>query len=126
MVVWERQFRRVSLTDSDSVEVEDMEELVVNSNDTTGDTDVELDDEVEDAYASTKAMGDADCEVHSLISFLVKFQLMIHYFLCLKALSKQKKSDCTADIHTISKHDCEHIGPDTGNPEYGHWCTVCQ
>lgn len=91
--------------DGDVVEdMEDVEELAVGSDDATGDTDVDLDDEAEEAYASTKAMGDADR----------------------KALSKQTKTDRTADIRTIFKHDREHINPDTGNLEDGHLCTICQ
>ena len=36
------------------------------------------------------------------------------------------KSDRTADIRTIFKHDKGHVNPDTGATEDGYWCTLCQ
>lgn len=66
-----------SEVEADDSDVDDgdkeVEGSAVNSNDGAGNTDMELDDETEEAYASTKAMGDADREVNKLIFFLIIF-----------------------------------------------------
>jgi hypothetical protein len=110
--------------DGDVVEdMEDVEELAVGSDDATGDTDVDLDDEAEEAYASTKAMSDADRKVCSPISFSIKICLTIVYsYVQRHCRSKQKPTaqlifvPYSSTIVNISTRTRETLKTDTCVP----------
>ncbi|OJA11406.1 hypothetical protein AZE42_13443 [Rhizopogon vesiculosus] len=75
----------------------------VSDIDTAGGADTEA-DEIGDAYASTKAMGDADRE---------------------SGATRHLKSEHTADVHTVFIKKDDYVDPHTGLVESGHVCTVC-
>ncbi|KAL0958654.1 hypothetical protein HGRIS_014979 [Hohenbuehelia grisea] len=102
-----------------TTDVEQHDDASSNPAETDGppltDTDFNLSDGVIDvdasdtsnpeaAYATTKAMGDAD-----------------------RADADQRpKQERTADVRTIFRRDENRINPDTGKVESGHWCSICE
>jgi hypothetical protein len=70
-----------------------------------GDTDDNAEHALECAYASTKAMGDADR---------------------VGGVTHRLKSERTADVRTIFVKKDDYKDPHTGLVESGHVCTICQ
>lgn len=70
------------------------------------------------AYEHTKALGDADRAVCSLLTLVSTTQT-------LQASKSRPKADLTKDIQPFFEED-KVLDPDTGRIIKGHWCVLCK